>query len=174
MYVVVSGPPASGKSTLAPALARELAVPLIAKDTIKEALMRVLPVPDVVVSRQVGRASVAVLLAIAAENGAGVLDSVWHRSRAITDLRALPGDVVEVYCTTDLPTMKARYQARSTTRMAGHFDAVRTAAELWGDDTAGPVAGGWPLIEVDTTGPVDVVALARAITAAIPAGGGDG
>jgi adenylate kinase family enzyme len=33
-YVVVSGPPASGKSTLAPPLAAHLGLPLAAKDTI--------------------------------------------------------------------------------------------------------------------------------------------
>lgn len=81
--------------------------------------------------------------------------------------------MVEVYCKIDRPTMESRYRARATTRVAGHFDAVRTAAELWGDDTAGPVGGDWPLIEVNTTGPVDVVALARAVTAAIRAGAGD-
>ena len=61
MFVVVSGPPASGKSTLAPALAAELGLPLVAKDTIKNALMSVLPVPDVDTSRQLGRAAVAAM-----------------------------------------------------------------------------------------------------------------
>jgi predicted kinase len=37
-FVVVSGPPASGKSSLAPALAAELDLPLLAKDVIKDAL----------------------------------------------------------------------------------------------------------------------------------------
>jgi hypothetical protein len=44
-------------------------LPLIAKDTVKQALMTVLPVPDVAASRVVGRASVAALLAVAAESG---------------------------------------------------------------------------------------------------------
>jgi hypothetical protein len=47
VFVVVSGPPASGKSTLAPALACVQALPLIVKDTIKDVLMSVRPVPDV-------------------------------------------------------------------------------------------------------------------------------
>jgi predicted kinase len=37
-FVVVSGPPASGKTTLAVAIAPALGLPLIAKDTIKQAL----------------------------------------------------------------------------------------------------------------------------------------
>lgn len=53
LFVVVSGPPASGKSTLAPGpRPGELNLPLLAKDTIKGALMSVLPVPDVEASRQ--------------------------------------------------------------------------------------------------------------------------
>ena len=72
VFVVVSGPPASGKTTLARAIAPAVGLPLIAKDTIKEALMAVLPVPDVAASRVVGRASVAALLAVAAQSGGAV------------------------------------------------------------------------------------------------------
>jgi hypothetical protein len=43
VFVVVSGPPASGKTTLSRAIAPVLGLPLIAKDTIKQALMTVLP-----------------------------------------------------------------------------------------------------------------------------------
>src|ERR1700685_3720270 len=95
VFVVVSGPPASGKTTLSGAIAPALGLPLIAKDAIKQALMTVLPVTDVAASRVVGRASVAALLAVAAESGGAVLESVWHRY-AVDDLRRLPGEVVEV------------------------------------------------------------------------------
>ena len=37
--MVVSGPPASGKTTLSRAIAPVLGLPLIAKDTIKQALI---------------------------------------------------------------------------------------------------------------------------------------
>jgi cytidylate kinase len=53
-YVVVSGPPGSGKTTLARHIAAELQLPLIAKDTMKQALMEILDVPDVAASRHVG------------------------------------------------------------------------------------------------------------------------
>ena len=169
-FVVVSGPPASGKTTLARAVAPALGLPLIAKDTIKEALMTVLPAPDVAASRVVGRASVAALLAVAAESGGAVLESVWHRSHALDDLRSLPGPVVEVFCRCDPVLAASRYAMRAGSRDAGHLDAERMTGELRNDEVARPVAGGWPVIEVDTACPVDVAALIEAIRAAAGTG----
>ena len=165
--MVVSGPPASGKTTLSRAIAPVLGLPLIAKDTIKQALMTVLPVPDVAASRVVGRASVAALLAVAAESSGGaVLESVWHRSNALDELRRLPGQVVEVFCRCDPVLAAERYALRAGSRDAGHFDALRATGELWNDEVAQPVAGGWPVIEVDTAGPVDLGRLVAAIRVA--------
>jgi predicted kinase len=169
VFVVVSGPPASGKTTVSGAIAPVLGLPLIAKDTIKQALMTVLAVPDVSASRVVGRASVAALLAVAAESGGAVLESVWHRY-AVDDLRRLPGEVVEVFCRCDPAVAAERYALRAGSRDAGHFDAERVTAELWNDEVARPVAGGWPVIEVDTAFPVDVEAIIAAIRAAAGTG----
>jgi predicted kinase len=163
LYVVVSGPPASGKSTLAPLLAAELGLPLLAKDTIKDALLEVLGAPTVEASRAVGTASVAVLLAVARQCPGAVLESVWHRTRARADLAALPGAVVEVFCRCDREVVRDRYRRRAGTRAAGHFDDERTDDELWNDENAVPVAGGWPVIEIDTSQPVDILALARRV-----------
>ena len=90
-------------------MAPALGLPLIAKDTIKQALMTVLPVPDIQTSRIMGAASVAALLAVAAETGGAVLESVWHRSRALGDLQGLPGNIVEVFCRCDQQTTARRY-----------------------------------------------------------------
>jgi predicted kinase len=169
-FVVVSGPPASGKTTLSRAIAPALGLPLIAKDTIKEALMSVLPASDVAASRVVGRASVAALLAVAAETGGAVLESVWHRSYALDELRRLPGALVEVFCRCDPVVAAERYALRAGSRDAGHFDASRATGELWNDEVARPVAGGWPVIEVDTAVPVDLEALTAAIRAAAGTG----
>ena len=168
-FVVVSGPPASGKTTLARTIAPALDLPLIAKDTIKQALMTVLPVPDIGASRLVGAASVAALLAVAADTRGALLESVWHRSRALDDLRRLPGHVVEVFCRCDPWIAAQRYALRAGTRDAGHFDAERTTGELWNDEVARPVAGDWPVIEISTNSPVDVNPLIARIRAAATA-----
>jgi len=166
IFVIVSGPPASGKSTLAPAVARELSLPLIAKDTIKDALMSVFPVPDVETSRQVGQGAVAAMLAVAAESPIGaVIECNFYRSVVVDALRRLPGRVIEVFCRCDRATATTRYAARAGMRHAGHFDGVRSRDELWNDEVARPVAGGWPVLEVSTERPValgEVVSFIRA------------
>jgi adenylate kinase family enzyme len=65
MFVLVAGPPGSGKSSLAVPLATELGLALLAKDEIKEALTGVLgPPSSVEESRRLGRAAVMSRLAL--------------------------------------------------------------------------------------------------------------
>ncbi len=167
VFVVVSGPPASGKSTLAPVLARELGLALVAKDTIKDALLSTLACDDVEASRQIGRAAVATMVAVAADAPRGaVVESNFYRTVAPAELRRLPGAVVEVFCRCDRDVAVARYRARAGSRHAGHFDLVRQPEELWNDEVAEPVAGGWPVLEIDTNHPVDIDVLMREIRTA--------
>lgn len=162
LFVVVSGPPASGKSTLAPALAAALDLPVLAKDTIKDALMSALGVADLEESRRLGSASVDVLYAVAADTSGAVLEAPFYRSRARLRLHGLGAQIVEVFCRCDRETLSRRYAERSRARprAAGHFDESRSPDELWNDEIAVPVAGGWPVVEVDTTVPADVAAVA--------------
>jgi predicted kinase len=168
LYVVVSGPPGSGKSTLAPAVADRLALPLLAKDTIKEAILGLLPAADVEGSRRVGWAAMEVLFAVAAASPTGaVLEANFHRTPARPSIRELPGRSVEVFCRCPREVALARYRSRTGGRAAGHFDADRTDDDLWHPEVNEPVAGGWPLVEVDTNRPVDMAELLEQLGAAV-------
>ena len=94
-----------------------------------------------------------------------MIESVFCRSRALSDITTLDGRVVEVFCRCDRKVAYARYRARAGTRAAGHFDAERTPDELWHPDIVEPVAGGWPVVEVDTNDIVDMSGLLRRIDA---------
>ncbi|MEV0714821.1 AAA family ATPase [Asanoa sp. NPDC050611] len=158
-YVLVGGWPASGKTTLAKALAAELGLAYLSKDEVKEALMDSLGAPRTVErSRELGRAAVHAVLRTAQGCPGAVIDSTWF-PYALPLVRALPGVVVEVRCLVDIDVARRRYRARN--RDAGHLDALRPDRELWGEPVR-PLGVG-PLVEVDTAEAVDVQALAAAL-----------
>lgn len=159
VFVLVGGWPASGKSTLSVALSKELEVPYLSKDEVKESLMDVLGPPRTVEeSRQLGVAAVHAVLRMARNCPGAVIDSTWFEyMRPLVD--RLPGLRMEIRCVTNRDTVRARYAARI--RDARHLDGLREESELWGQPVA-PLRVG-PLIEVDTTHPADAAALAKQI-----------
>src|SRR5690349_13245031 len=125
MHVLVGGWPGAGKSTLARALAADLAVPLLAKDEIKETLADVLGQPaDVEASRRLGRAAVRAMLTVAGSCPDAVLDSTWFED-ARPFVEALPPPLVEVRCVVDRELARSRYLARAARRHHGHLDLDR-------------------------------------------------
>ena len=71
LLVVVTGPPAAGKTTVARGIAQRLRLPLVEKDTIKEALFDTLGTGDLAWSRRLGEATYGVIWALreAVESG---------------------------------------------------------------------------------------------------------
>jgi predicted kinase len=163
LFVLVGGWPGSGKSTLAVGLAAALGLPLLAKDEIKEALADALGGPaDVAASQRLGRAAVLAVLRVATRCPGAVLDSTWF-DYTRPYVAALPGRLVEVRTTLPRELARERYHARAGRRHPGHLDGERTEDELWGRPVR-PLGVG-PLVEVDTSGPVDLPALAARVRA---------
>jgi AAA domain len=159
--VLVTGPPASGKTTLAQPLARQLGLPLLGKDTIKEALFDSLGTGDRAWSRRLGAASYAVLLALARELSAAVLDANFYPDHGPGLLPACPRPI-EVFCRCPAAEVERRFTRRAPARHPGHVDHVLDAqlkATL--DGGVGPLGLGGPVLEVDTTSPVDAATVAR-------------
>jgi len=163
VFVLVGGWPASGKTTLARALASELRIAYLSKDEVKEALMDRLGAPtSVEESRRLGGAAVAAVLRAACGCPAAVIDSTWY-PYSLPLVRELPGPFVEIHCQVSLNIVRERYRTRK--RDHRHLDASRSEDELW-DDEVLPLGVG-PLLDVDTTEPVDVISLASRIKALV-------
>ncbi|MFI5897547.1 AAA family ATPase [Actinoplanes sp. NPDC051513] len=162
-HVLVGGWPASGKTTVAQALASGLRVPYLSKDEVKEALMDSLGAPGTVEqSRQLGVAAVHAVLGVARGCPAAVIDCTWY-PYALPLVRALAGPFVEVRCKVDVEVARERYRRR--VRDERHLDSLRTEGELWGSEV--PALGVGPLVEVNTAQAVDTAALAAAIRIAL-------
>jgi predicted kinase len=160
--VIVSGAPASGKTTLAIRLSLDLRLPLISKDSLKEALADALgPPPDAPASIRLGTGAYAVLYLVArqlllATQGV-IVESNFRRGLSERELDPLLplGNPRLVHCSTDHEVLMARYADRVVggERHAAHLDADREAV-LRDDLAAGrfdPLALPIPALVVDTT-----------------------
>jgi predicted kinase len=139
--IVVTGLPATGKSTLARELARLLRAPLVGKDMIKEPLLDVLGGGDEVHSRLLSTASFAILFAVAREllacSPRVIVEGNFRPGEHERPLlQALPpgsepaGAILQVLCRVEESERSARLKRRATDpgRHAGHRDAARVAA----------------------------------------------
>ncbi|MGQ0835204.1 MAG: AAA family ATPase [Gammaproteobacteria bacterium] len=129
--IIVTGLPASGKTTLARGLAARYRVPLLAKDLVKEPLLDALGAQDALASRRLSDASFLVLAAIATEllraGGSCIIEGNFRTGEHDALLRPLlaeSGVVAQVLCRVDERERIARLRARrhDARRHPGHRD----------------------------------------------------
>lgn len=157
--ILITGLPATGKSSLAAALAERLELPQYGKDQFKEILFDTLGIGDRPWSRRLGVASIVLLFqvveaelmakksCIVESNFSPELDT----PRVLALCAKYAVQVVQVVCHTESAVLLERFRARP--RHPGHLDHIVAAeleAQLLGGHSA-PLAVDGLVIDVDTT-----------------------
>jgi glucokinase len=159
--ILVNGVPASGKSTVSRRIAAELGLPLLALDTVKEALFAELGTGDRLHNRRFGRASYGAIWALVGEFPAQstVVVDAWFGFQPLDLLqshlsRAGVTRTVEVWCVAPPDVIACRYADRAAARHPGHLglDYVEELRALAA--SARPLGIG-PVVPVDTSLPID-------------------
>jgi predicted kinase len=119
--VLVTGPPASGKSTVAAAIADALGWPLFMKDDVKETLFDTVGIGDRDWSKALGNASLTLLTRIVRIELAAGRSVVAEGNFQWLDALP-PARIVQVYCDGPLEVLKERYDERAAERHPGHLD----------------------------------------------------
>lgn len=169
-FVVISGLPGSGKSTLGRGLAHALKLSIIDKDEILEKLFDFRGTGDSAWRRKLSRESDEIFESQARASGGAVLISHWHLAGMAGDsgtptewISELQGIVVQVHCVCPAEIAAARFRERN--RHPGHLDG-RSHVEILASLRATEQLGGLRLgnrWEVDTSRDVDFDAVAREV-----------
>jgi predicted kinase len=131
--VIVSGAPASGKTTISRRLEKDLDVPVLAKDDIKEMLFDRLPQHDRDWSTIEGRMAISMMYAGAKQLlDAGyhiMIESSFNVEYSRPEIMQLVTDhsigIIEVNCIVDHEVRQRRWSERAqTTRHPGHMDSA--------------------------------------------------
>jgi predicted kinase len=184
LFIVVTGLPGSGKSSLARRLAGALRLPLLDKDDFLERLFDERGIGDRRWRRTLSRESDRLFQEAAAASDGAVLVSFWHQPGMAPDsgtptdwVARLSPEVVQVRCVCPVEVAAARFAARR--RHPGHLDRDLTleqlTAELEAFERLSPLELGIR-VDVDTSQRPDIAEVVAEIHAAAtrvkPAGRG--
>lgn len=162
--LLISGAPASGKSTVALALAEMLGFALLSKDTVKEALFdslgdiasRQLDSPAAV-SSLLSRTAIDLLWALAPHCPAAILEANF-RSKSEHEraqFAALEGRKLEIYCHCSPEEAARRFRERAAGKRDHPAHSMKTISVEALAEYDRPF-GLCPVIDVDTEQPVNV------------------
>ena len=170
-YIIISGIPASGKSTVGRAVAATLGLVFLDKDDFLEAMFHSRGIGDAQWRARLSRDADETLREQAFRSDGAVITSWWrHPSSQLESgtpvewLSSLPGVVTELHCVCDPQIAARRFLSRR--RHSGHLDHLKKRADVLTDfqqqAALGPL-GLARVIEINTGGTVDVTALAAQI-----------
>lgn len=176
-HLIVTGIPASGKSTVGRALAEALGFEILDKDDILEDLFNERGIGDLGWRTMLSRAADEILRERSSRAESSVIVSWWRHPAStlasgtpIEWLSELRGELIEVHCVCDPAVAAERFKSR--TRHSGHLDQFKSHADLLPtfeqQAAMGPLGVG-RLVEVYTGGPVDVARLLARINPTLSA-----
>lgn len=171
--ILVNGVPASGKSRVARQIAGAGGWPLLALDTVKEALFAHLGAGDREHNRRFGRASYQAMFAVAGDwpPGSTAVIDAWFGFQPPEVLaghiaRAGLTRIAEVWCHAPPEVIGERYRSRLSSRSIGHLGADYIPELIALAERAKPL-GQWPVLHVDTTKPFQAEAALNWIKTAL-------
>jgi cytidylate kinase len=170
LLVVVTGLPASGKTTVGRIISEQMKIPLIDKDDILEALIDSLGCEDRAQRHRLSRASDEVLFKLAQSSAAAVLVNWWDQDTAPARLRGISSQLIEVFCDCPLEIAARRFDTRD--RHPGHLDGrrspeeVRHSLETLRASYRGPLNLSANTMQIDTTVPLDPIEVAARVRVA--------
>ncbi|MFX1251862.1 MAG: AAA family ATPase [Promethearchaeota archaeon] len=163
-FIIISGPPASGKTTMGLKLASELKLPLITKDDFKELLFDSLGWKDREWSKKLGitgmRLLYHVLEANLKVNKPIIIETAFYREFETERLQKLKqryaAESIQVYCYAEEDILRKRFLERvlNGDRHPGHGDysvAKNEYNQIDIFDRYGVLEIGGPIIQIDTT-----------------------
>jgi predicted kinase len=163
LLIIVSGPPCSGKTTLARRLAAELHLPFVYKDGIKELLFDHLGCSDLDQSKLLSRVSYDLMYyfveAQLQVGGSLVVEGNFKpesETGKFLALKAKYGFIpFQIQCRTDGPVLLERFRKRAASpeRHPGHLDSLNEThlSEILARGRHDPLPVGGRIFEIDTT-----------------------
>jgi predicted kinase len=165
LLVIVSGAPATGKTTLAPLLADRLSLPMLAKDWLRQLLRDGFDAQTREQNRVLLAPGFAIYYGLISEllrSGVGVVaECNFHRGISEPELApvAALGTPVIVHCQTNRELSVHRFIERDAQRLPARayafdherIDALRAGIPQDAWELAEPVEIGAPVLRVDTT-----------------------